>query len=163
MPVQINISCENAIQAIEEFATLSAAFVGAAPASATPSVAQSIAPQQQQFVPVTQPSSQQVLTPAAPVAPAQVNPQQGYSSQPAVGSAPVAAPMAPPPGAVPTTGAPTYTVQQLGVAAGPIVDAGGAAELTQWMQQRGADALTKLDPAYYGDFAALLRSKGAKI
>lgn len=159
MPVQINISGENANQAIEEFAMLSAAFKGGAPASSADSVVhtQSPAPQQQ-FVSAAQAGSQQ--QPSVSVTPAPVAPQ---AYPPGVVPMQAAAPAAPPPGAVPTAGAPAYTVQQLGVAAGPIVDAGGAAELTQWMQQRGADALTKLDPAYYGDFAALLRSKGAKI
>ncbi|WP_138090895.1 hypothetical protein [Halalkalibacterium halodurans] len=65
-------------------------------------------------------------------------------------------------GAVPTTET-TYTMEQLGVAAGPLVDSGKGPELTAWLNQRGAQALSHLDKAYYGEFATYLRSLGAKI
>lgn len=57
----------------------------------------------------------------------------------------------------------SYTMEQLGVAAGPLVDAGKGPELTQWLQQKGAQALTHLDKSFYGEFATYLRSLGAKI
>lgn len=69
---------------------------------------------------------------------------------------------APPTGAVPTS-APTYSMEQLGVAAGPLVDAGRGPELTGWLNHHGAAALTQLDKAHYGEFATFLRSLGAKI
>lgn len=77
--------------------------------------------------------------------------------------APLTAPAPSTPGAVPTAPAPSYTMEQLGVAAGPLVEAGRSAELTAWLNQRGAGALSQLDKAYYGDFAAYLRSLGAQI
>ncbi|MED5019307.1 hypothetical protein P9847_18555 [Paenibacillus chibensis] len=63
---------------------------------------------------------------------------------------------------VPTT-APSYGLDQLGVAAGPLVDAGRGPEMTAWLQQHGAQALTQLNPSLYGEFATYLRSLGAKI
>ncbi|WP_407873222.1 hypothetical protein [Paenibacillus melissococcoides] len=124
---------------------------------------------------------------AAPIAQAtpQNDPQQAVAAfqqppmQPAYGAAPTpavptqdAVPVAPPqapvapaqaaPVGVPTA-APAYTLEQLGVAAGPIVDAGRSGELTSWLQQRGVQALTQLPKELYGEFATYLRSLGAKI
>ncbi|MCL6456975.1 MAG: hypothetical protein K6T85_03110 [Gorillibacterium sp.] len=66
-------------------------------------------------------------------------------------------------GAVPTAAAPTYTLDQLGVAAQPVMDAGRQQDLVNWINQHGAGALTQLDPKLYGEFATFLRSLGAKI
>ncbi|EPY07449.1 hypothetical protein PAALTS15_10000 [Paenibacillus alvei TS-15] len=149
MPVQITITGENAAQAIEEFATLTTSFTGAVPSAPTPEAVPSI------NVPVTAPSF--TASPAAPVAPA-AQPQAA-----AVPTAPAPVPTAPQaPSTVPTT-APTYTMEQLGVAAGPIVDAGRGPELTAWLQQHGAQALTQLPKEMYGEFATYLRSLGARI
>jgi hypothetical protein len=54
-------------------------------------------------------------------------------------------------------------MEQLGVAAGPLIDAGRSPELLSWINQRGAAALSSLDKAHYGEFAMFLRSLGAKI
>jgi hypothetical protein len=54
-------------------------------------------------------------------------------------------------------------MEQLGVAAGPLIDAGRSPELLAWINQRGAAALSSLDKAHYGEFAMFLRSLGAKI
>lgn len=83
--------------------------------------------------------------------------QQGYQQQPGQ------APMQQQPGQVPIASAPTYTMEQLGVAASPIIDAGRSPELLTWINQRGAAALSQLDKSHYGDFATYLRSLGAKI
>lgn len=74
--------------------------------------------------------------------------QQGYEQQP---------------GQVPIAPAPTYTIERLGVAAGPLIDAGRSPELSSWITQRGAGALTQLDKSHYGDFATYLRSLGGNI
>lgn len=67
-----------------------------------------------------------------------------------------------PPQAVPTT-APTYTMDQLAVAATQLVDAGRRNELVQLLQEFGAPALTALPKEQYGAFATKLRGMGAKI
>lgn len=156
MPVQITITGENAAQAIEEFATLSTSFTGAAPSAPTPEAVPSI------NVPVTAPTFS--LPSASPVAQAPIiAPPQAAAVPTAtapVPTAPAAAPQAPT--SVPTT-APTYTMEQLGVAAGPLVDAGRGPELTTWLQQHGAQALTQLPKEMYGEFATFLRSLGARI
>lgn len=86
--------------------------------------------------------------------------QQNYGQAPIQNQAPVQHPQL---GQVPIASAPTYTMEQLGVAAGPFVDAGRGQELLAWINQRGASALSQLDKAHYGDFATYLRSLGAKI
>ncbi len=116
--------------------------------------------------PVPQPAPQQPMYQPAPVqAPVQQQPQpmqppyqqpapqpQQPMQQPA--GVPVSAPVAP---------APQYTLEQLGVAAGPLLDAGRGPELTAWLQSKGVQALTHLDKALYGEFALYLRSLGARI
>lgn len=104
------------------------------------------------------------VTPAPTATPqhaAQAYQQQQAYTPPA--PVPTAVPTQPAPGAVPTTTPPAYTMEQLGVAATPLVDAGRGPELSAWLSQRGAAALSQLDPAFYGDFATHLRSLGAKI
>lgn len=156
MPVQINISGENAEQAIQEFSVLSAAFIrGGSPVGAS---VQPVAP----VVPST-PSAQENMQPAAPAyqqptAVPVAQPQQPMQLVPTQPQQP-----AQPLGAVPTAAAPAYTVEQLGVAAGPLLDAGRAGELTAWLNQKGVSFLNQLDPSLYGEFATYLRSLGAKI
>ncbi|BFH10585.1 hypothetical protein WJ0W_004717 [Paenibacillus melissococcoides] len=92
-------------------------------------------------------------------------PTPAVPTQSAVPVTPAQAPAAPAPTApvgVPTA-APAYTFEQLGVAAGPIVDAGRSGELTSWLQQHGANTLMELPKELYGEFATYLRSLGAKI
>lgn len=67
-----------------------------------------------------------------------------------------------PQGTVPTT-APAYTLDQLGVAAQPVMDAGKGQELLGWLQQQGVGGLTQLDQSKYGEFATFLRSLGGRI
>lgn len=95
------------------------------------------------------PSPQPTATPAtAPVA------TTTQSAAPTPSSAPTAA--------VPTA-APTYTLEQLAVAATQLVDAGRRDELIQLLQSFGAQALTALAPEHYGAFATKLREMGAKL
>ncbi|WP_068779635.1 hypothetical protein [Paenibacillus sp. GM2] len=153
MPVQITINGENANQAIEEFATLSAAFAGQAPVTATVEPTQQPQAQSQQFTP---PAAQ----PSYPQQPTH-QPQQGYGAP----SVPVAQPQTAPTaqtGGVPTS-APTYDLTQLGVAAQPIMDAGRQNEIIAWLNQHGVQTLMQLSPSLYGEFATFLRSLGARI
>jgi hypothetical protein len=96
--------------------------------------------------------------PAASAAvPAQVQPQQ-----PIAPVTPPAAPAAPAQQQAPTT-PPEYTLDQLTLAASPLIDAGKRAELTQLLGQFGVQALTQLPKERYGEFATALRQIGAKV
>lgn len=64
--------------------------------------------------------------------------------------------------AVPTS-APTYTRDQLAVAATQLVDAGRREDLVQLLATFGAPALMSLPQEQYGAFATKLREMGAKI
>lgn len=66
------------------------------------------------------------------------------------------------PQAVPTS-APSYTLDQLAVAATQLVDAGRREELVQLLASFGVQALTALPKEQYGAFATKLREMGAKI
>lgn len=171
MPVQINITGDNANQAHQEFMNLHTLMSGGgvaktaeapatAPTTATPIQAptqqqdyssfgqtqQQWPPQQQGGVPVQQQYGNQ------PQQQYGQQPQQGYGQQQ---QQPVG-------GSVPTS-TPSYTLDQLGVASQPVVDAGRGSELIAWLQQHGVTALTALHPQHYGEFATYLRSLGAKI
>lgn len=167
MSVQIHINGENAAEAVKELSALASHLVGDQPA-ATP-VITSPSTQQPAWAPdvnaqtisgaTTVPNLSANQWPAAPQqsVPVQQPQTQGYPSQQTYQPA-----QQQPTGAVPTT-APTYSLDQLGVAAGPLVDAGRGQELTSWLNQHGAQALTQLDPAKYGEFATYLRGLGARL
>ncbi len=108
------------------------------------------APQQTQLPPAQPTMPPQYVQPTAQA------PVQQPALQPAVPTQPQQA-------TVPTATAPSYTMELLGVAAGPLVDAGRAPELTAWINQRGAQSLSQLDKSHYGEFATYLRSLGARI
>jgi hypothetical protein len=76
---------------------------------------------------------------------------------------PVQQPIAPPPPPVVPTTAPTYSMEQLAVAATQLVDAGRRNELLQLLGTFGVPALTSLPKEQYGEFATQLRGMGAKI
>jgi len=67
-----------------------------------------------------------------------------------------------PPANIPTS-APTYNLEQLAVAATPLIDAGRQAELVDLLSQFGVQALTQLPKERYGEFAQELRRLGAII
>lgn len=166
VPIQITLQAANAADARRLVSDLAGTMSGmpntdipaktdvsalpaAAPVSPQPTPTQPYPPtvpvahpgQAQSSMPISQP------VPTTPYAP----PQQG---------APVNQPA--PAGAVPTTQT-TYTVDQLAVAATPLMDAGRVAELNQLLQQFGVQALTHLPQERYGEFATALRALGAKI
>lgn len=95
------------------------------------------------------------VMPAQPVQP--VAPQPG----PQPSSAPPIAPQ-PPIGAVPTS-APQYTVEQLQMAAAPLMDAGKQNELIALLNRFGVNAMTELPKEQYGAFAMALREMGAQL
>ena len=64
--------------------------------------------------------------------------------------------------AVPTA-APQYTLDMIAKAGTALIDAGKMAELSALLAKYGVEALTTLDPAHYGAFAAELRAMGASI
>ena len=106
--------------------------------------------------PVIAPIPVQTAPVQAPTAPAAPVP---------VAAAPIAAPAvvpAPVPMLVPTT-APTYSLEQLAVAATPICDAGRRQEMVNLLGSFGVSALTQLSKEQYGAFATALRGMGAKI
>lgn len=122
------------IPAKTEVSTVQGAPAGQAPVTPTPA----------QYAPPVQPAA-----PAAPAVPVQN------------GAPTSATPTAPAP-TVPTS-APTYTLEQLSVAATPLLDAGRGAELTALLNQFGVQAMTQLPKEQYGAFATALRQMGAQI
>ncbi len=157
VPIQITLQAATAADAKQLVQDLAGTMSGMADARIPASTEVStIAPAAQ----VAQPP-QQYTPPTASAYPQ--HQQQGYTAP----SVPIsqlgpAAPTTPTTGAVPTS-APSYTMEQLGVAAQPLVDAGRGAELVGWLQQHGVAALTQLPKEQYGEFATFLRSLGASI
>lgn len=77
---------------------------------------------------------------------------------------PKAAPAAAPaPAPVPTAPAPTYTLEQLTVAAAPLIDQGKLNELCGVIASFGVQSLQELPPERYGEYATAIRALGAKI
>lgn len=93
--------------------------------------------------------------------------QQITSPTPAIPTSPpvqTAQPQAQPEQTQPIpTQAPTYTMDQLAVAATQLMDAGKRNELIQLLQSFGVQTLTALPQEQYGAFATKLRELGAKI
>ncbi|MFZ5975224.1 MAG: hypothetical protein ACOYU3_07430 [Bacillota bacterium] len=91
----------------------------------------------------------------------------GHTSEEVVAQTPV--PQTPP-AAVPVaaaaplpTTAPTYTQEQIALAAAQIMDAGRQTDLIQLLGSFGVQAVTQLPAEQYGAFATSLRSMGARI
>jgi len=123
--------------------------------------------QQQPVVQVTHPEQQYATLGSAQ--PLQQQPQQPTQAQQPIPMQQVQPQQQPQPmqqqqapTAVPTT-APTYTVEQLAVAATQLVDAGRRTELVTLLSAFGVQALTALPKEQYGNFATQLRAMGAKI
>lgn len=117
---------------------------------------------------------------AAPVSPAPVNPTPGPAPTTAapvaapspsptpVTNAPTAGPTSAAPGntpapAVPVTGVPAYTLDQISRAGASLVDAGKMQQLLELLGRYGVQAVTQLKPEQYGAFATELRGLGAQI
>jgi len=102
-------------------------------------------------------------SPQPTAAPATASAAAAAATQPAAPTAPAAPTPPPAPSTAVPTAAPTYTLEQLAVAATQLVDAGRRDELIQLLQSFGAQALTALAPEHYGAFATKLREMGAKL
>lgn len=126
------------------------------------------------------PAAAPVAPVAAPVSPAPVNPTPGPAPTTAapvaapspsptpVTNAPTAGPTSAVPGntpapAVPVTGAPAYTLDQISRAGASLVDAGKMQQLLELLGRYGVQAVTQLQPEQYGAFATELRALGAQI
>lgn len=126
------------------------------------------------------PAAAPVAPVVAPVSPAPVNPTPGPAPTTAapvaapspsptpVTNAPTAGPTSVAPGntpapAVPVTGAPAYTLDQISRAGASLVDAGKMQQLLELLGRYGVQAVTQLKPEQYGAFATELRALGAQI
>jgi hypothetical protein len=87
-------------------------------------------------------------------------PQQQYAPQPQAQQQYVPQPQQQ---AAPTATPANFTLEQLAVAATPLMDAGKMDQLTALMARFGVAALTQLNPSQYGAFATELRALGARI
>ena len=67
------------------------------------------------------------------------------------------------PNPVPTAQAMPYTLEQLALAAAPLIDAGKGKELTDIVQGFGVVSLQQLPLEKYGEFATAIRGLGAQI
>jgi hypothetical protein len=106
--------------------------------------------------PVQQPMNQQTnVVPFQQQAPTSV---PTTPMQPTVQQAPAEQPQQ----SVPTS-APTYSMDQLAVAATQLMDAGRQAELINLLQSFNAQSLMALPKEQYGNFATKLREMGARI
>ncbi|RAK21112.1 hypothetical protein B0I26_10364 [Anoxybacillus vitaminiphilus] len=115
-----------------------------------------------QLTPAQQATVQQSVPTAVPTA-APTTPVQQPAQQPTQQAEQlVQQPVQQAPQPVPTS-APSYTLDQLAVAATQLVDAGRREELVQLLSSFGVQALTALPKEQYGAFATKLREMGAKI
>ena len=88
--------------------------------------------------------------------------------QPTAAPAPVAAPPAPvapnaPAPAPAPMAPPAYSLGQMSRAAAGLMDAGKQQDLIALLARFGVQAMTQLDKAQYGEFAAALQQLGAKL
>ena len=64
---------------------------------------------------------------------------------------------------VPVAAAPSYSMEQIATAGAALVDAGKRDQLLELLGRFGVQAVTQLQPAQFGVFAAELRALGAQI
>ncbi|MYL41792.1 hypothetical protein [Virgibacillus salexigens] len=120
---------------------------------------QSAPTQQEQPAPAEQPApQQQQQQQAVPVQ----QPQPEQQQQPPVQQQPEQPAQQVPTGSVPTS-SPTYTMDQLAVAATQLMDAGKREELINLLSTFNVQALTSLPEDQYGAFATKLREMGANL
>lgn len=133
--------------------------IGVVPTNTT-SAAANVQAEPQQVTPQQAAPTETVANPTVPVsapqtAPVAQNAQNVSYPTPDANVAPAAQ-------AVPTA-APQYTLDMIAKAGTALIDAGKMAELSALLAKYGVEALTTLDPAHYGAFAAELRAMGASI
>lgn len=153
MEIQINVQAPGLVKAIESLAAALSGNQSVILPELTPTQqieTQPAVPVQQS--PIQQPFQQQQVPQGVPVqqAPIQNVPVQHPPMQQPVHQA------------VPTQ-APTYSMDQLAVAATQLMDTGKRNELLQLLSSFGVQALTALPQEQYGSFATKLRELGANI
>ena len=117
---------------------------------------------------VTTPVEQPALpTAPAPVTPAPTTPAPApgpaAAPVPTAGPSAATAPGNTPAPVVPVAAAPSYSMEQIATAGAALVDAGKRDQLLALLSRFGLQAVTQLQPAQYGTFAAELRALGAQI
>ena len=109
------------------------------------------------------PVVQQTVVPTETVAPAATTVPSTPPVQP-VPAAPVAQNAASAVNPVPTaTATPTYTMEQLAVAATGLIDAGNMQDVQNTLAALGAQTLMDLPQEKYGEFASAIKAIGAVI
>lgn len=109
------------------------------------------------------PVVQQTVVPTETVAPAATTVPSTLPVQP-VPAAPVAQNAASAVNPVPTvTATPTYTMEQLAVAATGLIDAGKMQDVQNTLAYLGAQTLMDLPQEKYGEFASAIKAIGAVI
>ena len=108
------------------------------------------------------PAAISATAPIAAPAPLPSAPAQPSSTAPA--PSPMTVPSAQPmPAQMPAAQPQTYTVQQLGLAARPLVEQGRQQELLALLAEFGVPSIAALPEANRADFAARLRAMGGQI
>ncbi|OUM86671.1 MAG: hypothetical protein BAA01_11750 [Bacillus thermozeamaize] len=184
MPITITISANNAMEAkqlvhdlayaifrlpAEEITDTEVSTVEAsgAPVASAEQPAAQVAPEPAQTAPTAAPvaapasvpqiSAPQSAAPTAPTAAPAAQPSNSAAPT-APASAPTAAPTTPP---TAPTSVPQYDFNQLAVATMQLQQAGH--NIFEIFQQFGITALNQLPKERYGEYAAVLRQRGAKI
>ncbi len=165
MEIKINVSAPEMVEAINNLAA--ALTIGKEATSTKTSRGKSNQPTQAAApttvtppdptpnpAPAPQPVQQQPQ--AAPVQYPQTPPQVPVQQAPVNTSQPPVTPPAP-------TVAPTYTLEQLSLAATQLVDGGKINEVRALVESYGVPALTALPKEKYPEFAFRLREMGAKL
>ncbi|KEF40449.1 hypothetical protein M670_00475 [Schinkia azotoformans MEV2011] len=158
MNITISIQAPELVQAIQ---SLAASFSNVKGQTLT---TQHLEPVQQ--APIQQPGQQAPIQQMPVQQPMNMQTQpQGVPTAPPVQQQPPAmqqAPVQQQPQGVPTS-APSYTMDQLAVAATQLMDAGRQQDLLGLLATFGAQSLMQLPKDQYGAFATKLREMGAKI
>lgn len=112
-------------------------------------------------VPVTVPvqTAATAVSPTVPVTPTATN----AAPAPAMTPPPTTTNTAPPQSTAPTAAAPTYTLDQLQTAVGPLIGQGKAPQLQALLKKYSVSRMPDLKPEQLGAFATDLRGLGAQI
>ncbi len=135
--------------------------IGVVPTN-TISAAANVQAEPQQGTPAQAAPTETVVNPTVPVSAPQTAPVAPNTQNVSCPTPNVAPTQTAPAPAVPTA-APQYTLEMIAKAGTALIDAGKMAELSALLAKYGVEALTTLDPAHYGTFAAELRAMGAAI
>lgn len=138
--------------------------IGVVPTNTT-SAAANVQAEPQQSTPAQAAPTETVANPTVPVSAPQTAPvaQNTQNANYPTNAAPAPAPAQSAPTQAVPTAAPQYTLEMIAKAGTALIDAGKMAELSALLAKYGVEALTTLDPAHYGTFAAELRAMGAAI